>query len=93
MKVRLLPRAHADIDRLQSFLRDKDAKAAARVHDLLYDAAASLQDFPRKGRALGAFRELIVPFGKGAYVLRYRIDEKNLAVFIARVWHSRERRR
>jgi hypothetical protein len=34
-------------------------------------------------------RELVVPFGAGAYVLRYRIQDET--VVITRVWHSRER--
>jgi plasmid stabilization system protein ParE len=37
-------------------------------------------------------RELIVPFGSGAYVLRYRLDTATDTVIIIRVWHSRELR-
>ena len=33
-------------------------------------------------------RELLVLFGAGAYVLRYRVHRD--AVVIIRVWHSRE---
>ena len=94
MKVRLLPRAYEDIDRLQTFLLGKDAQAAARIPDLLFDAAVSLRNAPRKGRPVRAsVRELIVPFGKGAYILRYSINEKENSLLIARIWHSRERRR
>ena len=32
-------------------------------------------------------RDLVVPFGAGAYALRYRIDHD--AVVVIRVWHSR----
>jgi plasmid stabilization system protein ParE len=35
-------------------------------------------------------RELFVPFGVGAYVLRYRLREETIVVI--RVWHSRELR-
>jgi plasmid stabilization system protein ParE len=35
-------------------------------------------------------RELFVPFGAGAYVLRYRIHADTIVVL--RVWHSREER-
>lgn len=93
MKVRLLPRAYADIDRLQAFLLDKNAQAAARVPDLLYDAALRLRDVPRKGRPVGPiYRDLIVPFGKGGYILRYRVEQTAGVVVIVRIWHSRERR-
>jgi plasmid stabilization system protein ParE len=34
-----------------------------------------------------------VPFGKGAYILRYRVEEAKDAIFVVRIWHSRERRR
>ena len=33
-------------------------------------------------------RELVVPFGAGAYVLRYRVHRDT--VIIIRVWHNRE---
>ncbi|MBP6011301.1 MAG: type II toxin-antitoxin system RelE/ParE family toxin [Alphaproteobacteria bacterium] len=78
---------------MQAFLLDKDPRAAARVPDLLLDAAFSLRNSPRKGRPLRAgVRELIVPFGKGAYILRYSISEKNNLLLVARIWHSKEQR-
>lgn len=93
MKVRFLPQAY-DIDRLQAFLLDKNAQVAARVPDLLYDTATSLRIAPKKGRLVGrVYRDLIVPFGKGAYILRYRIEETKGAIVVVRIWHSRERRR
>jgi plasmid stabilization system protein ParE len=55
--------------------------------------ADSLEAFPELGRPMGddtGRRELFVPFGAGAYVLRYRIHH-NTAVII-RAWHSREER-
>ena len=35
-------------------------------------------------------RQLFVPFGAGAYVLRYRIHHDDIVVI--RAWHSRETR-
>jgi plasmid stabilization system protein ParE len=35
-------------------------------------------------------REISVPFGAGAYVLRYRLHDETIVVI--RVWHSREAR-
>lgn len=93
MKLRFLPQAHADVERLHDFLSPKNPGAADRVADLLFESARSLKDAPHKGRPLqSGFRELIVPFGEGAYVLRYRVDEENDAVLIVRIWHSREQR-
>jgi plasmid stabilization system protein ParE len=60
----------------------------------LFDAATSLRDAPRKGRPLGKiYRELIVRFGKSAYIIRYRIEDSKQTVFVVRIWHGRERRR
>lgn len=93
MKLRILRQAYADVERLHDFLFAKNPDAAGRVVDLLFESAGSLKAAPRKGRPVqSGFRELIVPFGKGAYVLRYRIDEAAAAVLIVRIWHSRERR-
>jgi addiction module RelE/StbE family toxin len=93
VKLRFLPQAYADVERLHDFLSPKNSDAADRVADLLFESARSLKDTPRKGRPLqSGFRELIVPFGKGAYVLRYRVDEAKGAILIVRIWHSREQR-
>ncbi|WP_081374181.1 type II toxin-antitoxin system RelE/ParE family toxin [Rhizobium leguminosarum] len=39
-----------------------------------------------------AYRQLFVPFGKNAYVLRYRIHEETDTLVVVRVWHGRENR-
>ena len=54
-----------------------------------------LKKMPLAGRLIddnSERRDLVRPFGAGAYVLRYRIDAEG-NVFILRVWHSREDRR
>jgi len=35
-------------------------------------------------------RQLVVPFGRGAYILHYRLTDD--AIFVTRIWHSREDR-
>lgn len=61
---------------------------------MLFAAAHSLRDLSERGRpaARSGYRELVVPFGRGAYVIRYRIDEDRKAVVIVRIWHGRELR-
>lgn len=55
--------------------------------------ADRLQDHPQLGRPLeGDRREHMIPFGAGAYVLRYKLDPAGDPIVI-RVWHSREERR
>ena len=93
MKVVWLPEALADLERLYDFLVDKDPAAAARAMRTIDSGADSLEAFPELGRPIGddtGRRELFVPFGAGAYVLRYRIHHNT--VVIIRVWHSREER-
>jgi len=68
--------AAADIERLRAFLKDKNPVTAQRVAAVLTDAIQSLDTFPDRGRPSGTpgARELIVPFGRSAYVLRYAHD-------------------
>ncbi len=90
--LRWTPEAVRDLVRLREFLGEKNAVAAERAAVRIRQAAAALREQPELGRIVEgeAFRDLVAPFGGGAYVLRYRIDAD--AVVIARVWHGREDR-
>jgi plasmid stabilization system protein ParE len=90
--LRWAPDAVRDLARLRDFLGPKNAAAAARAAERILQAAATLRETPELGHVVEGedWRELLVPAGRIAYVLRYRIDED--AVVIARVWHSREDR-
>lgn len=88
-----LPEALDDILRLRLFLADKNPNAATRAGQTILEAADRLAQFPEIGRPMNdgtPRREMIAPFGAGAYVLRYIYD--NDSVFIIRVWHSKESR-
>ena len=94
MTVLWLPEALDDVERLYGFLIEKDALAAERAMRAVSSSASRLQELPQVGRPMDdetGRRELVVPFGAGAYVLRYRIHRD--AVVIIRVWHSREARK
>jgi plasmid stabilization system protein ParE len=86
--------ALTDLHRLRSFIEEKDATSAKRAADKLLSAIASLQDFPNRGRSAPSLglRELIVPFGRPAYIVRYRYSGEPEEVTILRVWHNREDR-
>jgi toxin ParE1/3/4 len=86
--------AAADLKRLHAFLADKDAAAARRAVDALIAAIQSLEAFPDRGRSSGipGARELIVPFGRSAYVLRYFRSPRIGSVVVLRIWHGREAR-
>ena len=55
-------------------------------------AIRSLDEFSERARPgpEPGLRELIVPFGSGAYVVRYRVDRDE--VVVARIFHGREDR-
>ena len=88
-----LPEAVEDMSRLRLFLEDKSPSAAARLAKTILEGVALLRDFLERGKPLNDGtnrRELYLPFGVGAYVLRYRTDGNLVAII--RVWHSREHR-
>lgn len=93
MKLVWLPEARDDIQRLYDFLIEIDPRAAERAVRAIQLGARRLQELPRVGRRMNddtERRELFVPFGAGAYVLRYRVHSDTVVVI--RVWHSREAR-
>lgn len=93
MRLLWLPAARNDIERLYDFLIERDPVAALRMLDRIRAGAATLLEFPRAGKRMDDDtdrRELFVPFGVGAYVLRYRLTGESMLVI--RVWHSRESR-
>lgn len=84
-------KAQRDVDRLEAWLCAHDFKAAARVGPLLLDAFDSLTQTPLRGRPTGSTtREINVPFGRQAYIIRYRV--RGSRVIVTRVRHSLERR-
>jgi plasmid stabilization system protein ParE len=67
--------ATADLERLRAFLADKNAAAQRAVASLI-QAIDTLAMFPDRGAksAVPGMRELIVPFGRSAYVVRFAHD-------------------
>jgi plasmid stabilization system protein ParE len=53
-----------------------------------------LIEFPQRGRPIGVMgiRELAIPFGRSAYVLRYFYSAGGDSIVILHIWHGRERR-
>lgn len=94
MKLVLSPDAAADLERLRAFLADKDRDAAQRAVAAIVHAIDSLDLFPERGRPSPAagIRELIVPFARSAYVIRFAHDAQHDEVVVLRIWHGREDR-
>ena len=94
MKLAVARAAAADLARLRAFLADNNPAAAQRAISGIVDAIDSLAAFPGRGRASGVagLRELVVPFGRSAYVVRFAHDPQRQEIVIVRVWHGREAR-
>ena len=93
--IKWLPEAVTDLRRLHSFLQEYDQKAADSAAGRILEGVKLLKATPRLGRPMSHDgmdrRELFMSFGAGAYVIRYRFENKDHVV-ITRIWHSRENR-
>ena len=87
--------ARSDVMRLRSFLEPRNPRAAIRAMQAIWAALQRLEQFPESGRATDdpGIRQLIVPFGASAYVVRYAIVPEDRAILVTRIWHGREARR
>lgn len=86
-----LPEAVTDLVRLREFVQRENPDAAQRAAKRIQEAMEILRHNPEAGRPVEEampFRDLIVPFGSGNYVVRYRQTET--ALVIVRLHHSRE---
>lgn len=95
MKVRVLPEARQDLRRLQGFLLSRNPLAAEKAMLAIKSGFVRLQENPRLGIVMEARptdRQLFIPFGNSAYILRYRLDEAQETLFVVRIWHGREER-
>ena len=86
--------AALDLERLHDFLARWDAQLARRAIAAIDTGVQSLATFPERGRPSGipGIRELIVPFGRSAYLLRYVYSASRDEIVILRIWHGREER-
>jgi plasmid stabilization system protein ParE len=93
VKLVVSPAALADIERLHAFLVPDSPAAAGRAAKALIHAVESLAVLPARGRPCGTpnMRELIVPFGRSAYLLRYTYSAE-AEVVVHRIRHGREAR-
>lgn len=83
--------AEKDASRLDDWLSAFAPQAAERLGMALMKAFDSLTEMPLRGRITGpTTREIKVPFGRDAYIIRYRVSGSHVTV--TRIWHSLEDR-
>jgi plasmid stabilization system protein ParE len=91
MKIYWTGKALSDLVRLHEFLRPVNRAVAGRVVQLLTAAPMRLAAHPRLGEKLEEFEPREVrKIQVGTYEMRYEIRKD--AIFIVRLWHSREHR-
>lgn len=91
MNIKWTSKALSDLVRLYEFLLPVNKSVAVRIIQSLSNAPSKLKDHPRLGEKLEEFdprevRRILV----GHYEMRYEIQES--AIFILRIWHTRENR-
>jgi plasmid stabilization system protein ParE len=91
MRVVWLPSAVEDLQRLREFLRPQNPEASRRAVATIGRTAEILAENPSFGKVAHEatdFRDVIIPFGRRSYVLRYRIDAQTIVIVALR--HCRE---
>ena len=91
MQLKWTSKALSDLVRLHEFLAPVNSQAAARTVQSLVGAPVKLLANPRIGEILEEFeprevRRILI----GHYEMRYEIQQS--AVYILRIWHTREDR-
>ena len=90
--VRLTVAADRDLLRLVDFLVDKSPRSAVRAGAAIDRGIRSLSHLSERGRQapVEGLRELVIAFGRRAYVVQYRVDADE--VVVARIFHNLEHR-
>jgi plasmid stabilization system protein ParE len=77
-----------DVARLHDFLAPKSRDAARRAVKAIRQGVKALGKHPHIGRTIEElppeFREWVIEFGSGAYVVLYRLDGKEVVILAVR---------
>ena len=87
-----LPCAFRDVARLRNFIKSENPRAAQRAAKRIVEGVNILQENPEAGlpvENLIDYRDLMLTFGAGEYIIRYRRETASRMV-IVRVRHSKE---
>jgi plasmid stabilization system protein ParE len=85
-------KAVRDLRKIREYLLQFNGEAAQKAAATIIEATSLLLTFPLLGKPLEdipEYRELIRPFGSGAYIIRYRIDFDK--IIIVGIKHSKEK--
>lgn len=85
--------ALTDLNRIYGFMNDTAPETLDAAAERLRWGFSSVKKYPTIGYLMDRlkdFRELLVPFGKGNYIIRYRVTKRSVVVL--HIWHNREKR-
>ena len=90
----LSPAAVVDVERVRSFLEERNPDAAKRALVAIWRALDQVQAFPELGAttADADIRQIVVRFGSSGYIVRYTVLPGSGDIFVTRLWHGREAR-
>ena len=90
----LSPDAVLDVERVRSFLEERNPEAAQRALAAIWRALEKVQTFPDLGVPTpdAEIRQIVVRFGRSAYIVRYTVLPQNADILVTRLWHGREMR-
>jgi plasmid stabilization system protein ParE len=87
-RLRWTPQSLSDVARLHGFLAPKSTDAASRAVKAIREGVKLLESHPEMGRPVEElpveFREWIIEFGSGAYIVLYRYDGKEVVILAVR---------
>jgi plasmid stabilization system protein ParE len=85
------PNALANLERLFTFLEERDADSAEAAARAIASAVEMLERLPLVGRRVqGEIRELVISFGRTGYVALYRFRAARDEVRVLALRHQRE---
>jgi len=86
--------ATSDVERLRSFLEQRNPEAAKRALRKIWQALEMVEQLPDLGRPTEHpdIRQIVVLFGASGYIVRYKFLQERGIVLVTRIWHSREAR-
>lgn len=84
--------SYEDLQRLVGFMETIAPHVKDKMIDCLSENIGNLATMPKLGKPSERkpFRELVIPFGRSAYVVLYQFNEQTDTVEIARLRHGRE---
>lgn len=85
-------KATRDLQKIREYLQQFNAEAAQKAGIEIIQTVTLLQSHPMLGKPLEdipEYRELIIPFGSGAYIIRYRVHFDMIVIVTIR--HSKEK--